>query len=215
MKKVLFSLLVVLVVSGVAVGQFTFHLIDNFEDQNYTQNPKWWRFGDLKPEIVANVSLEARDLIAESCGDYSLNLSGETGDWYIGGIGTDLGVDATQFARFQIDVYGDDEFSGKLLIELFEDDNQNFSIEQDPHKDFEPIKDDKWGVKVNIQGKGYTRISIPFSAFRDLNPDVGDNIWNPDQKNGSGGLLKLQLVAISEEQKGKINVSIDNILLTY
>ncbi|MBU1026888.1 MAG: hypothetical protein KKA31_04065 [Candidatus Margulisbacteria bacterium] len=215
MRKVLLGLFVILVVSGVAVGQFTFHLIDNFEDQNFTQNPKWWRFGDLKPEIVKNASLEARDLIAESCGEYSLSLSGETEDWYIGGIGTDLGVDADQFARFQIDVYGDGEFSGKLLIELFEDDNQNYSIEQDPQKNYEPIKDDKWGVKVNVQGKGYTRTSIPFSAFRDLNPGVGDDIWNPNQKDGSGGLLKLQLVAISEEQKGKINVNVDNILLTY
>jgi hypothetical protein len=68
---------------------------------------------------------------------------------------------------------------------------------------------------VNIQGKGFTRISIPFSAFRDVNPGVGDDLWNPNKGNGSGGLLQMQLVAITDEQHGKMDFNIDNLLLTY
>jgi hypothetical protein len=70
-------------------------------------------------------------------------------------------------------------------------------------------------AEINIQGKGWTRVSIPFTAFRDVNPGVGDDQWNPDQKDGSGGLLKMQLVAITEQRQGKVDFKIDNLLLTY
>ena len=198
-----------------ALAQFSFHLIDNFEDGEISTGPKWWQFGDLKAKVVENPSLEVRDLIAESCGDYSLNLAGQTRDWYVGGIGADIGVDASHYSRFQIDIYGSPKLYGKLKIEFFDDDNLNYSIEQDPSKNYETVYDDKWVAEVNIQGKGFTRTSIPFTAFKDVNPGVGDDIWNPDQKFGSGGLLKMQLVAISGERDGKIDFNIDNVLLTY
>ncbi|MDD5383006.1 MAG: hypothetical protein PHH60_05065 [Candidatus Margulisbacteria bacterium] len=215
MKKLVLALSLVFLVAAAAISQFTFYLIDNFESGEFTEGAKWWRFGGLKAEITRNISSEAKDLIAESCGEYSLNLSGQTQDWYVGGIGTELGVDAAGYSRFQIDIYGNNEYSGKLIVEFFDDDNNNYTIEQDPKKNYEATKDDKWVAEVNIQGKGFTRTSIPFTAFRDVNPGGGDDFWNPDQKNGSGGLLKLQLVAITEKQQGKVNFKIDNLLLTF
>ncbi len=215
MKKFGLALGFVFLLALGAVSQFSFYLVDNFEDGDFTKSPKWWRFGNLGAEVRQNPSLEARDLIAESCGDYSLKVSGGTTNWYVGGVGTNLGVDASRFSRFQLDLYGSHEWRGKIIIELFEDDNQNYSIEQDPQNNYEPIYDDKWLAEVNIQGQGFTRISLPFTAFRDVNPGVGDDIWNPEEKDGSGGLLKLQLVAISEKQEGEMDFSIDNILLTY
>lgn len=214
MKKLLILLFVVLF-SGSAFSQFSFYLMDNFEDGNYTKSPKWWSFGALKAEVTGNPSQEGRDLIAESCGDYSLRLRGQSTQWYVGGVGTDIGVDASGYARFQIDIYGDTEHPGKLKIELFDDDNLNYSIEQDPLNNYAPINDDKWVAEVSVQGKGFTRTSIPFMAFVDDNPGVGDDIWNPNQEEGSGGLLKIQLVAITEEKQGEMDFSIDNLLLTY
>jgi hypothetical protein len=200
--------------ASVALAQFSFHLIDNFEMGRFDRS-RWWRFGALEVKVTENPSREGRDLIAESCGEYALNLSGVSKEWYIGGIGTDLDVDASQFSRFQMDIYGSWEDRGKVIIELFDDDNQNFTIEQDAKKNYETVHDDKWVTEVNILGEGFTRVSIPFSAFRDVNPEVGDNIWNPDRKNGSGGLLKMQVVAISEKKNGKASFKIDNLLLTF
>ena len=215
MKKILSAVVIGLILAGSSLAQFSFHLIDNYEDANFTSGPKWWKFGDLKAAVVKNPESTGRDLIAESCGDYSLKLAGETSDWYVGGIGTDVGVDASKYARFQIDTYGNNNYGGKLIIELFDDDNLNYSIEQDPQKNYAAVYDDKWVAEVNIQGKGFTRTSIPFTAFKDANPGIGDDTWNPDQKDGSGGLLKMQLVVISAKKQSRADFNLDNLLLTY
>jgi len=204
-----------LVLSSNCLANFSFYLIDNFESGVTGGGTRWWGFDNLKTEIVENDPIIQNDLVAESCGKYSLHLSGSGDDWYVGGLGTDIGLDASGYTRFQIDVYGHNQFKGKLLIQFFEDDNSNRSIEQDSEKNYEPTKDDKWEAEVNILGQGFTRVSIPLSAFRDVNPGVGNDKWDPDQKDGSGGLLKLQLVAILGEQKGKIDFRIDNLLLSY
>ncbi|MBN2057615.1 MAG: hypothetical protein JW782_02335 [Candidatus Saganbacteria bacterium] len=215
MKRIFLTLTLITLYASVAMAQFSFYLIDNFESGEFKEGPKWWRFGDLKVELISNPTLEGRDLIAESCGQYALRFSGGTDDWYIGGIGTELAIDASDYSRFQIDMTGDQKLSGKLIIEFFDDDNQNYMIEQDANNNYLPVNDDKWVAEVYVQGEGFTRTSIPFTAFKDVNPGVGDDIWNPDQKDGSGGLLKMQLVAISKEQKGAVDFAIDNLLLTY
>ena len=214
MRKVLLVLGIITLLATAGTAQFSFYLIDNFESGRFNES-KWWSFGDLKVVAEKNGTVEGRDLIAESCGEYALALSGPSKEWYVGGIGTDLGVDATEFSRFQIDVYGNDDDGGKVLIELFDDDNANFTIEQDSQNNYDPVYDDKWATEVYIQGKGFTRISIPFTAFKDVNPGVGDDKWNPGQVGGSGGLLKLQMVGISGKKSGTVDFKIDNLLLTY
>ena len=215
MKKFAVTLMVVALLATASLAQFSFYLIDNFESGKFNEGPKWWRFGDLKIAVVTNPSQEARDLIAESCGEYSLNISGDTDNYYIGGIGTNLNVDAADFTRFQIDISGDNDLNGKLKVEFFDDDNNNYAVEQDPKNNYMPVHDDKWVAEIRIQGRGFTRVSIPFTAFRDVNPGIGDDIWNPAQQHGSGGLAQMQVVAIAEDKTGKLDFEIDNLLLTY
>jgi hypothetical protein len=192
-------------------AQFSFYLIDNFESG---KADKWYRFSNAQMKVTQNPSPEAKDVIADSCGTYALKVRGGTESWFVGGVGTDLGIDATPFSRLQMDIYGSGS-GGKLRIELFDDDNNNFSLEQDPALDWKPTKDDKWYAEVPVLEKGFTRFSIPFSAFKLDNPGCGDGIWNPDQKNGSGGLLKMQIILLTDKQKGQVDANIDNILLTY
>jgi hypothetical protein len=206
----LFSFFSFLFTFSCALAQFSFYLIDNFENG---KSDHFYVFGNLAAEVVQNSSAEAEDPVAQACGDYSLAISGTAENWYVGGIGTDLNLDATPFRRVQLDVYGS-ETGGKLKIELFDDDNKNFSLEQDPTRDWLPTNDDKWVVEVPILGKGFTRYSIPFSAFKLENPGCGDGIWNPDQKDGSGGLLKIQVVVLASSPAEKVQAKIDNLILT-
>ena len=209
-------ILSVVLLSAVMAQQFTFNLIENFENDNGALNSsKWWHFGDVRAEVMRNPSTEARDLVAESCGEYSLHLAGSAKNWYVGGVGTELGIDASKYSRIQIDIYGHNNFSGKLVIELYDDDNHNWTIETDSQNNYLPLYDDKWVAEVLIQGEGLTRVSIPFSAFRLANSGVGNGIWDPKQIDSSGGLLKLQLVAIADKSDSKVDFSVDNILLTY
>ncbi|NQU18144.1 MAG: hypothetical protein HQ564_08790 [Candidatus Saganbacteria bacterium] len=208
LKWVLF-LVLFLVLGTVASADLTFYLVDNFESNSAS---RWFSFGPIEMKVVPNPLNSKRDLIAESCGNYLLNLSGKANDWYIGGIGTDLMLDASSYSRLQIDIYGSINY-GKLRIELYDDDNGNSQIEQD--KNWQPLYDDKWAVEIPILGPGFTRVSIPFSAFVDDNPGIGDDKWNPSNQRGSAGLARLQMVFVSKEKVGKVDVGIDNILLTY
>jgi hypothetical protein len=198
---------------ALAKAEFSFYLIDNFESG---KAEKWYKFGKIETTVMKNPSLEAgvQDTIADSCGDYSLWLKGKATSWYAGGIGTDLYAESSAFSRFQIDVYGSGT-GGKIRVELFDDDNGNYSLEQDPSRNWLATKDDKWVAEVPILNKGFTRVSIPFSAFKLENPGSGDGTWNPDHKNGSGGLLKVQFVLLTDQATGEVSAGIDNILLTY
>jgi hypothetical protein len=70
-------------------------------------------------------------------------------------------------------------------------------------------------AEVNILGEGFTRYSIPFTAFVDENPKMGDDKWNPNKKDNSGGLLKIQFIVIAPAKVGEVDFRLDNILLTY
>jgi hypothetical protein len=195
-----------------AEGQYSFHLIDDFEGAKLD---KWYKFGNVTLQIEENLSSEAGtlDTVAQSCGSYFLKLKGRSDNWYGGGVGADLNVDASNFLRFQLDTYGSGS-GGKIKVEVFDDDNGNSILEQDPARDWLPTKDDKWVTEVSVLGKGFTRTSIPFTAFKLENPGFGDGIWNPDLKTSSGGLLKIQMVLLTGKKEGSVEVGVDNILLT-
>jgi len=195
-----------------AEGQYSFHLIDDFES---AKADKWYKFGSVNLQVEKNLSSEAGvvDLVAQSCGNYSLKLKGHSQNWFGGGSGADLNIDASYFSRLQLDIYGSNS-GGKIKVELFDDDNGNSMLEQDPARDWLPTKDDKWVTEIAVLGKGFTRVSIPFTAFKLENPGFGDGIWNPEQKNNSGGLLKIQLVLLTDKKEGSVEVGVDNILLT-
>ncbi|OGC04235.1 hypothetical protein A2276_06505 [candidate division WOR-1 bacterium RIFOXYA12_FULL_43_27] len=191
------------------MAELTFYLIDNFESGSTS---KWFPFGSIDVSAVANPLAKAKDLVAESCGSYMLKIKGSASDWYVGGIGTDLMIDASFYKRLQMDIYGS-ALGGKLRIELYDEDNGNNQIETD--KNWQPLYDDKWAVEIPILGPGFTRISVPFTAFTLDNPGKGDGIWNPATKNGSSGLTRMQIVFVAKEKTGKVDVGLDNVLLTY
>jgi len=189
------------------------YLIDDFENGNYT-SPEWWKFDNVTLTADNNSGLTGgEDLDA---GTYSLNIKGKASNWYAGGCGTYIArekVNYPAFEAFQIDIYGNGPGSGTLQIEIYDDDNGNWQMEQDPNKDYKPIYDDKLQYQVRVDWKGWRRLVLPIVDFTDVNPEVGDDVWNPDQNGGSGGFLQIQLIALGPKKTGDINFNIDNLML--
>lgn len=196
-------------------GNSNFYVFDDFEDGDYTANPEWWKFDNISPQIVSNANYQTGDpaSLAE-IRKYSLNITGSCSDWYCGGMGVYTArkdTDLSKYNTFQMDVYGNGPGSGTIKVELYDDDNGNWQIEEDPKKNYAPIYDDLFAYNVIVDWRGWKRVLIPIADFVDQNPGVGDDIWNPTQENGSGGLLQIQLIFIGPKKAGKINFNIDNI----
>jgi hypothetical protein len=201
----------------VALAEKVF-LVDDFESGTLKFPREWWTFDLSKVEASQNKSLtEGDNKIAGLVGVYSLLLSGTAKNWYGGGCGTYLakeGQDLSRYAYFQADVYGNGPGSGSLKVELVDDDNNNWQTEQDAARNYTLTKDDKYVYEVKVDWIGWKRVSIPLADFVDDNPLVGDDIWNPQQLNGSGGLLQLQFVCLGSSDRGAININVDNVALT-
>jgi hypothetical protein len=190
-------------------------LIDNFESGSIKSPREWWTFEIEKAEAASNKDLTAGEKL--DVGNYSLFLSGPAKNWYAGGCGTYIAKenqDLSKYSNFSLDVYGNGPGSGTVKIELFDDDNRNWQAEQDPAKNYAPIYDDKWVYEVRVDWNGWKRVSIPFADFTDDNPMVGDDVWNPGQAGGSGGLLQLQFICLASSDKGRVNYNVDNVMLT-
>ena len=172
------------------------YLIDNFEDGNYNKDPEWFTFDAIVPSI-ANV------------GTYSLKLTGTAKDWYVGGMGVMLGIDATGYDAFNIDIYGNGENSGKLKVELYESVTGKTEIEVG--KDWKPLHDNLWSNEIEVNWTGWKHLSIPIKEF--INEGHGSNVWNPKLINGQGGLVKVQLISVATTQTGSVNYNVDNIEL--
>lgn len=180
------------------------YLIDNFADGNYSKDPEWFVFDNITPTIVLNSTLKQG---GADVAEYSLNLKGAAKDWYCGGFGTMLGIDATRYNFFELNIYGTGPDSGLLKAEFYDDDNKNTDIEVD--KSWKPLYDDLWYTEIKIDWKGWKHISIPFSAFK--NVGKGDNVFNPDLQEGSSGLNKIQLIVVANSQKGSVDFNIDSL----
>lgn len=186
------------------------YLIDNFEDGNFSKEPEWFSFDGIVPAIAKNQKLKEGDpAAAANAGEYSLSLSGAAKDWYVGGMGVMLGIDASGYDSFNIDIYGYGENSGKLKIELYDDDNGNSDIEVD--KNWKPLYDDLWTYELDVNWTGWKHLSIPINEFKNFGR--GGSVWDTNLKNGSGGLVKVQLIAVATTQTGSINFNIDNLEL--
>jgi len=174
-------------------------MIDNFESGKISD---WWTFGSVSLQLVSGKNSR-----------YALQITGNSSDWYVGGIGFYIGKDAGKFSRLEMDVTNNNKDNGAMKLELYDDDNGNWQIEQDPKKGYAPIYDDRFSCELKIDWQGAKHVSIPLSEFVDNNPEAGDNIWNPQQKEGSGGLLQMQLIFSSAVKTGKLDITIDNIEL--
>jgi len=196
-------------------GDSDHYIFDDFEDGDSTTNPEWWKFDNINLKIEDNSDLKQGDpQTINSIGKYSLRVTGTCTDWYCGGIGTYIarkGVDLSRFNMFQMDVYGNGPGSGTIKIELNDDDNGNWQPEQDPKKNFANMYDDKFVYNLTVDWRGWKRVQIPIADFADENPGIGDDIWNPNQEGGSGGLIQMQLIFIGAKRAGTVNMNLDNI----
>ena len=186
-------------------------LVDNFENNLDLKNPEWWVFDRVTRTVVKNPPARPGDSLAKSCGKYSLNIKGSAKDWYCGGIGTYVGLDASSFTGLEMCIWGNGAGSGKLKIELYDDDKGSWETKYD--KNWVPLKDDIWSTEQNVDWRGWKKVYIPFSNFVLTNPKRGDGKRNFNQLNGSGGLLQIQMVVLANSADGETNMNIDNVKL--
>ncbi|MBU0687718.1 MAG: hypothetical protein KKB81_07765 [Candidatus Margulisbacteria bacterium] len=188
------------------------YLIDNFEDGDMDASPEWFIFDNAIIKVEKNAGKTAGDAtVVETIGSYSIGVKGSTTKWYVGGMGTMIGLDATKYKSIEMDVYGNGEGSGKIKIEGYDDDNGNNEIEVS--SDWVPKYDDLWMYEIDVNWTGWKHISIAFPSMTISNPGKGDGSFNPNLAGGSGGLIKMQLIFVAVEEEGDINFSIDNLEL--
>jgi len=182
--------------------------IDDFEDGTIEENPKWWTFGNIQ----LDTQNEGGDKPPFFNGTY-LQLGGATKGWFVGGIGTFLGLDGTRFSHLKLLIRGYGPESGSLIFELYDDDNNNWKIEPHPQKPSMPAFDDKFSYSLKVTWEGWKLVSIPLNQFYDSNPKFGDDIWNPNQKGNSGGLIQMQILLLGARKSSKAAIDIDSIQL--
>lgn len=185
--------------------------LDNFEDGTILEKPEWWQFGQLNAEVVEVRDGEAPHYV----GNYVLQLRGKTRHWYVGGMGVYMPMDATGFNYVKLNVKGYGLRSGSLVLELYDDDNNNGYIE---HNELDPthtLYDDKFIYTLKVNWSGWRVVMIPMHMFKDANPGIGDNIWNPNQRDGSAGFAQLQCLVLADSVKGDIKMDIDTIKMFY
>lgn len=174
-------------------------IVDDFEDGNYLKDPEWWAFDNIQLRLSS---------------DRALWMRGKASDWYVGGIGTYLYSPERNLSNYhslEMDITGTGPDSGTLKIELYDDDNRNEQIEQDPKKGYTPVYDDRFSYELKVDWTGRKHVVIPIMEFKDTNPEAGDNVWNPQQLRGSGGLLQMQIIAIAANKTGSVDITLDNI----
>lgn len=185
--------------------------IDNFEDGTILDSPEWWRFGRLETKVVK----EKDSSVPNYVGDYVLQLRGKTKHWYVGGVGVYMPMDATRYNFVKLIIKGYGEHSGSLVLELFDDDNNNAYIEHNEADPSYTLYDDKFIYTLKVNWSGWRVVMVPMHMFKDANPGIGDNIWNPTRTGKSGGFVQMQILALSSESYGAVEIDIDTIKLFY
>lgn len=177
------------------------YIVEHFEgNKNFIR--KWWKAGDLK---IYNKSIIHRVIYDQ--GKKALGLYKNKSP-FIGVFGAYLGIDAERYKSIEMLIYGFGKNSGSLEIDLYDDDNNNYYLETDYIDQNILNFDDVFKYSLKVNWKGWKKVVIPFKAFKDGNPLIGDDIYNVNQKKGSGGLVMLDLTV-----KNHLNCLIDSIKL--
>lgn len=176
-------------------------VIDSFDDADIKAAPAWWTFDALEESFP-----EAKN---NDNGYYYFKLTGQANNYYVGGMGTYLGKDLSEYDTLVVSVLGSGPNSGTIRLQLYDDDNNTYQLEQD--STYKPLYDDYLEYELPVTWDGWKIVEIPLNKFVDMNQGVGDDIFNPEQKSGSGGLLHFQLVVLATSEKGKIDLGIDNL----
>jgi len=181
-------------------------IVDNFEDADLSQFPRWWGFDNIELSVEPNVISEFPYL-----GNRSLQLTGNPKNWYVGGCGTYFAIDVAKYNAIKLLVRGYGKKSGVLILELFDDDNNNFEIEPHPELSDQTMADDKFIHTLKVDWLGWKVVIIPFNNFVDGNLGIGDDLWNPYQTDFSGGLLQMQMVVLASDKTTIPRIRIDEI----
>ncbi|MBN2190603.1 MAG: hypothetical protein JW728_05250, partial [Candidatus Aureabacteria bacterium] len=167
MKKLVFCLVAVFLAGSAGAA-----VVDDFEDGDYS-SPEWWTFDRINPRVVKNSDGD------KGKGKYSLEIDGEVQGWYSGGMGIYVAdkSDCEKSGSIVMDIYGYGKDSGQIKIEAADDDNMNWECEQDDN--YKLIKDDQLVYQFPVNWEGWKTVRIPFSMFKDSNPGIGDDEFNP------------------------------------
>lgn len=163
----------------------------------------WWRFGNLQERIVVPDAAEV--------GPKVLMLDGVAAGWYVGGRGMYIGKDASTYQGLELWLFGNGVDSGKITIQLFEDDNGNAQVEQD-HQ-YKSTHDDQFDYEIKVDWHGWKKVQIPFTAFKDVNPGIGNDQWDPFMLGGSAGLVQVQFIFVAASEKGAVHSGLGTIRL--
>lgn len=178
-------------------------LIDNFDTGTIEDTPKWWTFG--------NVQCSCTEATAAQRGLYVLRVNGAADNFYVGGMGTYIGKDVQGVDTIVMDVLGNGSQSGKIKIELYQNDRGNWQVEQDATG--APLYNARFEFEITVDWHGWRNIEIPLQLFKHSNPGIGADHLKLGFADGSGGLLSYQLIFIAPTAKGTVDLGIDNIRL--
>lgn len=181
-------------------------LIDDFEKNS----PGKIGFGSTYSDpndhnVVTNFS----DSTQKTQGNYSLLLQGSDTDknYWITEVATDSNVLYQKIRAVNADslfinlsVYGTGQSQASLEVKFEEDDSGSGRLN--------PKTNDSFHYLIPVDWTGWKNISIPYSAFSDTNPDIGNNTTEPSK------IIQMALTLVSAPPISTLTINIDFVLLT-
>jgi len=194
-------------------------LIDDFNDGDlgwYTWDVDGWSEVSIAMREECGSSIKYMRAVISGVNDYV------DAPRYPGGFGVYVGkaVTSDQYLCFKYrnpklmgSHLGSDHFrfqnalEAYLQVQLIDDDNGNYDAEADTSEGYVFTQDDQfifagyqyvdlddpeYDDKIDHTFEEWGEVAIPLSKFVDINPGAGDDVFNPDQSSGSGGLLTVQ-----------------------